>query len=359
LKRSAVFTGITAAAAAAALAVGPAAAAPKAPSVSDPIVSGLAGPLQMEVNKGGILVGQSFAGLLSKVGFDGSTRTLVTEDAEIAGVASRGRTIAYTYSRYAPEEEGGAILAAQLKIRKPNGRTKVLADLLRFEQKRNPDGIRTYGFKGLSDSCAEQVPAEVGGEPYTGILDSHPYAVAKAPHGGWYVADAAGNDILKVTRHGKIKVVYVTQPQHLVVTEEIASNLGLPDCVVGKSYRFEGVPTDVEVTRSGHLVVSLLPGGPEDPSLGARGSVIKVNPWKGTARVLARGLAAATNVAVSPSGKVYAAELFGGQVSVIRNGRATPYVSLPEPAALEYHKGKLYVATNVFSDGSIVKVRAH
>ena len=57
--------------------------------------------------------------------------------------------------------------------------------------------------------------------------------------------------------------------------------IGLPACVTGLNYKFEPVPTDVEMGPDGWLYVSSLPGGPEDGSLGAQGRVYKVNPANG------------------------------------------------------------------------------
>jgi hypothetical protein len=351
MKRSTAVLAMTAAATAAALAVGPAAAAP---TVSDPIVEGLAGPLQIDVTKKGIYVGQSFAGLLTKVGHNGSTTDLASEPGEIAGVSAGKHGVAYTFTQY--DEETGAPLAAQLKLRKPSGKTVVVADLKRFEEKRNPDAHQQYGFVGLPKYCAEQVPNEIGGQPYGGIVESHPYAIANAPGGGWYVADAAGNDILKVTKHGKVKVVYLAKPQKYVVTADAAAGLGLPDCTVGHPYYFEGVPTDVEVGKHGKLYVSLLPGGPESLELGARGSVVLVNLGKHRSYKIGTGFLGATNLAVGPRGKVYVTELFGNKLSVLRHGHVRTVAELPMPAGVEYFKGKLYVATNVFENGQIVKV---
>jgi hypothetical protein len=138
--------------------------------------------------------------------------------------------------------------------------------------------------------------------------------------------------------------------------------LDLPGCTLGATYAFEGVPTDVEVTRHGHLVVSLLPGGPEDPSLGSRGAVVHAVPFTKRSWTLARGFAGATNVAIGPRGRVYVAEMFGNRISVIRNHRPRPLVEVPSPGAVEYARGSLFVTTNVFGDagpgdGSIVRVK--
>jgi hypothetical protein len=94
--------------------------------------------------------------------------------------------------------------------------------------------------------------------------------VSALPGDAWVVGDAGGNDLLKVDKHGRITVLSVLPRQPSVITAEAAAGLGLPDCVVGATYNFEAVPTDVEVAADGKLIVSLLPGGPEDPSLGVR-----------------------------------------------------------------------------------------
>jgi hypothetical protein len=328
---------------------------------SDPIVSGLAGPLQLDVGSHGqIYTGQSFAGVLTKVRANGSTKDLLTEPGDIAGVASSGYTVTYTFTSF--DENNPQAL---LKQRAPNGKVRTIADLGAFEAKYNPDAHNTYGFLNLSPSCAEQVPAEIGGEPYHGLVDSHPYALTNAPGGGWYVADAGGNDILKVSPKGWIKVVTVLKPQPLKVSAEMAQGVGLPDCTIGATYAFEPVPTDVELARQHYgrsarhgrcnpsLVVSLLPGGPEDESLGARGSVVMVT-GRGHTWTMARGLAGGANVAVSPWGRVYVSELFGNQISVIRHGHAIPIADVPSPSGLEWANGKLYASVDVFGNGSIV-----
>ena len=95
------------------------------------------------------------------------------------------------------------------------------------------------------------------------------------------------------------------------------------------------MPTDVEV-HDGLLYVTTLPGGPEDPSLGARGKVYTVDPATGDVTQIGKGFAGATDLAVSPQGKVYVTELFGGQVSTIKNGVAKKVFSVEQPAAIEW-----------------------
>jgi hypothetical protein len=145
----------------------------------------------------------------------------------------------------------------------------------------------------------------------------------------------------------------VLPPQPLVVSAEVADANGFPECVVGKTFNFEPVPTDVEFDH-GSLYVTTLPGGPEDPSLGARGSVYKVDPSNGRTRQLATGFLGATNLAISSSGQIFVSELFGDQVSRVSHGGPVPVASITGPAALEWYHGLLYVGADAFGDGKII-----
>ena len=130
------------------------------------------------------------------------------------------------------------------------------------------------------------------------------------------------------------------------VTKEAAAALELPDCVVGVTYAFEPVPTDVEVGKDGYLYVTTLPGGPESPALGARGKLWKVNPYSGKAWPIAKGFVSATNLAIGSKGEIYVAELFAGQISVVKRGRTSLFASLPGVVAVETsRKGALWAAT--------------
>ena len=89
---------------------------------------------------------------------------------------------------------------------------------------------------------------------------------------------------------------------------EVAAAFGLDPCVVGHTYAFEPVPTDVEQGPGGKLYVSTLPGGPEDGSLGPLGSVYLVDPRSGSVTLLAAGFSG-TGFKKSPAVGLGLAEL--------------------------------------------------
>ena len=103
-------------------------------------------------------------------------------------------------------------------------------------------------------------------------------------------------------------------PTPVTMTAEAAERSGSRRAPMGLDYRFEPVPTDVEIGPDGWLYVSSLPGGPEDGSLGAQGRVYKVNPKSGKVKLVADGFISTVDVAVASNGDVYVAELFTGTI---------------------------------------------
>ncbi|SMH45244.1 hypothetical protein SAMN06295885_2507 [Rathayibacter oskolensis] len=349
---------VVAAAAAAVTALGVAPAAQAAPSplsfvsVTDR-ATGLFSPLSFAVDGGGTAyVAQNFAGLLTRVAPDGTTSVAASAPgSEIGSVSVRGSTVYYSEG---VQEEGTALLKS---VSTSGGAPVTLADLGAYEASANPDSVNTYGFVGLPSECAALVdPAVAGPASYSGVVDVHPYASA-ATSAGVYVADAAGNAILKVAPGGAVSTVAVlpaTAP--VTITADLAAAFGFPSCTAGYGYSFEPVPTDIEVGPGGWLYVTSLPGGPEDASLGARGSVVKVNPATGEVRTVATGLISATGLAVDRyTGTIAVTELYGGpqgtgRVALVLPGASTPITGLAvtSPAAIELRSGALYVARNAF-----------
>jgi hypothetical protein len=355
---------VAAAGLALAAAIAPASAASHhqdGPTVSPPIATNLAGPLQMSVaGNGDVWVAQDFAGILTRV-FKNGSRTDVASNpgGELAGVDLGKRGIFYTTTN--ADSSGNTTAAALRRIR--HGHDTQVADIFAFEQTQNPDQHVTYGFDPpLPADCASQWPPSGGSGPeqtppptYTGIQDTHPYSVAVTGRHS-YIADAAGNDVLDVTGNGHIRLVTVLPRQPLVLTADMLTANHLPTCAAGLTYYFEPVPTDVEIGPHGWLYVSTLPGGPEDQSLGARGSVYVVNPRNGNTWRLATGFFGATNLAVGSHGRVYVSELFGNRVSQAWHGHPKTVVDINQPAALEFLRGKLYVGYDALDQGGNGKI---
>ena len=317
-----------------------------APVVSDPIATGLAGPLQIAIGpQRSVYIAQSFAGMLSIVTEDGQTDIPAPG---IDGLDVVGRRVMFTTR--ADGEPGDPGFFADLRRLNRDESSTQIADLWAYEQTQNPDQVNSYGFVEIPAECAAKWTVEEAGPPqYQGLPDSNPFGVL-AKGGTTYIADAGANAILKVTRRGEVSTVAVLPPQPVVITEQIAGAQGLDPCTIGRTYNFEPVPTDVEVGPHGTLYVTTLPGGPEDPSLGARGAVYQIDTKTGSVKQIASGLLGATNLAVGPHRAIYVTELFAGRVSKIGDdGKPVPVVDLPTPSGLEYHRGKLYVSYNVLS----------
>jgi hypothetical protein len=91
-----------------------------------------------------------------------------------------------------------------------------------------------------------------------------------------------------------------------------------------------------------------------------------VNPHYGHIKLVASGFLGATNLALGKHGKIFVAELFGDQISVVKHGKAHKYVSLPGVVAVEIDRRRaLWAATLGNQDPPapgalvrIVKVRA-
>jgi hypothetical protein len=294
-------------------------------------------PLQFSVDGKRLYVADSRASKLYRLGdpnpiASGPAPSAVPETSgSLPGVDARHGRIAYTTAE-------GDHVNTYLNVIE-HGRQRVVANLGAFEREHNPDGVNRYGVahpERLSDACkAELTKAQVP-ISYTGEKDSNPYAVATLRDGSWLVADAGGNDLLRVTRHGYVQVVAVLPPQPTKITTEIAGRLQAPSCV-GITYAFEPVPTDVELYR-GQPYVTTLPGG-----TGAAGSVYRVG-WNGSAWRIATGFQGATNLAFSPSGRLFVVQIGQGVYTPTKHGIEQVW-ALPYAAAVEWAHGRLFAST--------------
>jgi sugar lactone lactonase YvrE len=181
----------------------------------------------------------------------------------------------------------------------------------------------------VDDSTSPNPPKPVGNvsafefkhDPDKQGKDSDPYAVLAVSAHTAYVADAAGNDLLKV-HDGKVSLVTVFKN-------------------IGKN---QPVPTTIAQGPDGKLYVGTLigfaPGGKD------KARVIQVDPKTGKQTVYARGLNRVTGVDFDSTGKLYVTELSTtginpnahGAVMVIPAGGGTPTL-LPGSDQLEFPQG--------------------
>ena len=285
------------------------------------IAGGLLTPLSFDVTPNGtVWAAQNFAGLLTRIRPGGEPRVVYANQkgAEVGAVSVHRRVVSFALTA----RDGKTYLMERSR----RGDVSRVANLSRFETNQNPDAEQEYAFADADEECVAKLRRRF--KPYTGTVESHPYASTRMGETR-YVADAAGNAILGVGDDGRIRTVAVLPPQPLTITAEAAEANGLPDCVVGEDFNFEPVPTDVETGPDGMLYVTTLPGGPEDPSLGARAAVHRIDPETGDIETVAGGLLTATGLDVAPNGDIYVAELFAGRISRIPGARRSPRSGSP------------------------------
>ena len=225
-----------------------------------------------------------------------------------------------------------------VKIDPWSGKVWPFADLVQYEADNNPDG-----GKGPD------------GSP---LIDSDAYGIAQV-HGGFVVADAAGNDVLGVDYHKHISTLAVF-PATLV---DAPPFLNLP---AGTKIPMEAVPTSVAVRpKDPNLYVGQLTGFPF-PAGAA--SVWGVKP-DGSTFVYASGFTNIIDIAWGPKGALYVLEISsngltsgdptGALIKVWPNGTKTVVASkgLVAPTAVAIAKdGSVYVSNYGTSAGKGVVV---
>jgi hypothetical protein len=299
-------------------------------------------PLSLAVDAEGTrYFSQNFAGLLMRQTPGGKPEVVyqAKKGAEVGAISVDGSVVTFAVS------EGDNAKGTVYRMDAEGTVTRV-AKLHTAEKALNPDGKVRYGFRNLAASCAKKVK----GIPvsYAGVVETHPYATASSG-GTTYVADAGANAVFAIDEAGEVSAVGAVPAARVVVSKQAAKAFDLPACVVGKAYYFEAVPTDVEVGPDGKLYVTSLPGGPEDPILGANGAVFKIKPGNGRAKKVVRGLVSASGVAVAENGDLFVAELFSGRIVRVKAGstKVKTYVEAPLPSAVEIgDDGRMYATVS-------------
>jgi hypothetical protein len=292
------------------------------------------GPLQFAVSGPFVVVADGFTSTLNLIGRKKPLAAGPGNGGDVAAVAINPWNSSLGYSTSNADHS-----ATKFIVRSPY-RKRVVADLAGFEKQHNPDGRISYGVRHPSRCASKALKGAGIPVSYRGGVDSHPYAATALHRGTWAVADAGGNDIVRVNRHGHVSTLSVLPRQALHVSADFAKANGLPACVVGITYYFESVPTDVERGPGGWLYATTLPGG-----MGATGSVYRINPYTGHATRIATGFPAATNLAVDPHGHIYVASLADGTISRVVHRHGVVVATLPNVVAVEWANHHLYAST--------------
>jgi hypothetical protein len=337
-RRAAVAVGVAVAAAVAAVAPGSAAvgAAP-APSAVTVVARGLDGPYGLQfTGKHALVVTEADVGDVTAVNTaTGAQRTLLKRLSGPAGVGVRhGRlyvALGETQPDMPPTTPRPAFRGATVVTAGADGsRPRVLADLLAYERRVNPDGQVQF----------------VDGKPVDAL--SNPFSLNVSGY-GLLVADGGANAVLRVGRTtGRTSTFFVPPTLRAGVCRRAPNNGGTFGC--------DSVPTGIAVAR-GSIYVSTL--GAEAPGA-AR--IYRLNPRNGRVLQTWAGLTSLTGVAVAPDGTVYASQVLEGMpatqgppppgfdpstvgqiVRIEPNGRRT-YAQVTMPTGLAWHDGALHAS---------------
>jgi hypothetical protein len=229
------------------------------------------------------------------------------------------------------------------------------------------------------------IPAYQAGDPDPfdqegNPTESNPYGLAVLPSGDALVADAAGNDLLRVTPGGVATTIALFDVE-TVSTDHLPPGMGLPPTIEAES-----VPTTVTVGPDGWLYVGELKGFPFRPGTSrvwridpnADGVVCSVPDSDPGCSIYGTNFTAIQDIAFSRHDRsLYVYELAGEGVLAFEEGFETgefpPAVllkvkgqkrtelatgRLSEPGGVvAANRGNVFVTDGIFSDGRLVRVR--
>ncbi|MFI7065422.1 ScyD/ScyE family protein [Kribbella sp. NPDC050124] len=213
--------------------------------------------------------------------------------------------------------------------------------------------------------------------------ESNPFGVAALKDGTVLVADAAGNDLLRVWPNGHIKTVARLKPRVV----KTPAGLGPDAPPAGTPVLAEAVATSVTVGSDGYWYVGELRGFPATPKTSQiwrikPGSVNAVcdpaKPYKGKCTRYADGYTSIVDLAGGPKGTLAVVELAkvswfqwelgGSPVGSLylqfpgrwhkagpRKELAPGQLILPAGTAIS-HSGKVYVSSPIFGPGAVYRV---
>jgi hypothetical protein len=302
------------------------------------VTTELSGPFGLDVlSRHVALVAESESGEITAVDLrSGRRTTLIAKVPGVSGVtAANGKIFALIGG---PNEEGAAPPskyppASVLVADRKGKHVRVLADLLKYELRHNPDRQKQF---------------DKAGKPFDAL--SNPFSIV-ATRWGLLVADGGANDVLRVNPWtGRVSTFFV--PPNPRTKECLKRGAQANPSTVG----CDSVPTGIAV-RGPHVYVSTL--GAEQPGAAA---IYKLDGRTGKVLRKWSGFTSLTGIAVSPHGTIFASEvLFGapagegppppgfdparvGRLTSIDHGRIK-HAAVTMPTGLEFADGRLYATS--------------
>lgn len=223
-------------------------------------------------------------------------------------------------------------------------------------------------------------PDPYNNNPRDSTTESNPYGVAALPNGDALVADAAANDIIRVTPSGDAWTVARFSTE-TVSTAHLGPNSGLPP-----TFNAEAVPTSITMGPGGDVLVGQLMGFPFAPGSShvwrldpdAQGALCSVESPEAGCSVYESGFTAIQDVAFDTrNSALYVYELAAGGVFAFeegfgtgdfppavliqsKNGKRTELaagqLSQPGGVAVGRSAGHVFVTDGVFSEGRLLEV---
>jgi hypothetical protein len=333
-----------------------------------PITSDLTGPRGLAViNKRKVIVGQADGTISRVVRRNGTVRVVDFAHVPNTGFApavARGLrgTVWIVTGGAGPEGPTPPGSATLYKWRPHHGAPKAFADIGAY-QLTDPD---PYALPGDDAPTA-----------------SNPFGVAALPDGTVLVADAAGNDLLRVKKNHRIQTVARLKPRMVAVP---APGFGPDGPPVGSMIPAEAVATSVTVQDDAWFVGELR-GFPATPGTsqiwkikpGSKNAVCDPDhPRQGHCKRFVDGLTSIVDLAPAPrEGRIFALELskmswlaleaeppvagaeIGGLFKV-RKGhiiRELAKGKLVSPGGVDFRRGGLFVTGPVFGPGKLFQIR--
>jgi hypothetical protein len=208
--------------------------------------------------------------------------------------------------------------------------------------------------------------------------ESNPYGLAILPNGDALVADAAGNDLVRVTPEG-VATTMARFDLELVATDHLPPEMGLPPAITA-----EAVPTSIAIGADGSVYVGELKGFPFRPGSShvwriapdAEDAWCSVTSPDPACTVHADGLTAIQDIALGAGSRLYVYELAADGVLAFEAGFETgefpPAVllelrgrhrremaagELSQPGGIVVDGQRVFVTDGVFTSGRLLEVR--